>query len=210
MPLENMYYRNAGALRPSEDLFSSSASSQSSIARPLLLYGKAWGEIVQFNTLTTYTCEQEAHVYLAEHDTGPNLRMERSFQDDVDEYHEFFLYKLGLVRRVEEGILVEHERKATWRCHGTAREGDVLVSLEPDLWNFVLRKCSKSGDLFEVVAWGGEMFTNLVGSDVPVPVPVKDTSAYYLGEVEEEKRKWMSGRWRPNDAPGPRQRFEIR
>jgi hypothetical protein len=60
------------------------------------------------------------------------------------------------------------------------------------------------------VAWGGEMFTNLVGSDMPVPVPVKDTSAYYLGEVEEEKRKWMSGRWRPNDAPGPRQRFEIR
>jgi hypothetical protein len=210
MPLENMYYRNAGALRPSEDLFSSSASSQSSIARPLLLYGKAWGKIVQFNTLTTYTCEQEAHVYLAEHDTGPNLRMERSFQDDVDEYHEFFLYKLGLVRRVEEGILVEHERKATWRCHGTAREGDVLVSLEPDLWNFVLRKCSKSGDLFEVVAWGDKMFTNLGGSDMPVPVPVKDTSAYYLGEVEEEKRKWMSGRWRPNDAPGPRQRFEIR
>jgi hypothetical protein len=210
MPSEDMYYRNPGALRPSENLFSSSASSQSSIARPLLLYGKAWGKIVQFNTLTTYTCEQEAHVYLAEHDTDPNLRMERSFQDDVDEYHEFFLYKLGLVRRVEEGILVEHERKATWRCHGTAREGDVLVSLEPDLWNFVLRKCSKSGDLFEVVAWGGEMFTNLVGSDVPVPVPVKDTSAYYLGEVEEEKRKWMSGRWRPNDAPGPRQRFEIR
>jgi hypothetical protein len=210
MPSEDMYYRNSGALRPSENLSSSSASSQSSIARPLLLYGKAWGKIVQFNTLTTYTCEQEAHVYLAEHDTDPNLRMERSFQDDVDEYHEFFLYKLGLVRRVEEGILVEHERKATWRCHGTAREGDVLVSLEPDLWNFVLRKCSKSGDLFEVVAWGGEMFTNLVGSDVPVPVPVKDTSAYYLGEVEEEKRKWMSGRWRPNDAPGPRQRFEIR
>jgi hypothetical protein len=136
--------------------------------------------------------------------------MERSFQDDVDEYHEFFLYKLGLVRRVEEGTLVEHERKATWRCHGTAREGDVFVSLEPDLWNFVLRKCSKSGDLFEVVAWGGEMFTNLVGSDMPVPVPVKDTSAYYLGEVEEEKREWISGRWRPNDAPGPRQRFEIR
>lgn len=210
MPSEDMNYRNPGALRPSENLFSSSASSQSSIARPLLLYGKAWGKIVQFNTLTTYTCEQEAHVYLAEHDTDPNLRMERSLQDDVDEYHEFFLYKLGLVRRVEEGILVEHERKATWRCHGTAREGDVLVSLEPDLWNFVLRKCSKSGDLFEVVAWGGEMFTNLVGSDMPVPVPVKDTSAYYLGEVEEEKRKWMSGRWRPNDAPGPRQRFEIR
>jgi hypothetical protein len=210
MPSEDMYYRNPGALRPSENLFSSSASSQSIIARPLLLHGKVWGKIVQFNTLTTYTCEQEAHVYLAEHDTDPNLRMERSFQDDVDEYHEFFLYKLGLVRRVEEGILVEHERKATWRCHGTAREGDVLVSLEPDLWNFVLRKCSKSGDLFEVVAWGGEMFTNLVGSDVPVPVPVKDTSAYYLGEVEEEKRKWMSGRWRPNDAPGPRQRFEIR
>ena len=210
MPSEDMYYRNPGALRPSENLFSSSASSQSSIARPLLLYGKAWGKIVQFNTLTTYTCEQEAHVYLAEHDTDPNLSMELSFQDDVDEYHEFFLYKLGLVRRVEEGILVEHERKATWRCHGTAREGDVLVSLEPDLWNFVLRKCSKSGDLFAVVAWGGEMFTNLVGSDMPVPVPVKDTSAYYLGEVEEEKRKWMSGRWRPNDAPGPRQRFEIR
>lgn len=210
MPSEDMYYRNSGALRPSENLSSSSASSQSSIARPLLLYGKAWGKIVQFNTLTTYTCEQEAHVYLAEHYTDPNLRMEPSFQDDVDEYHEFFLYKLGLVRRVEEGILVEHEMKATWRCYGTAREGDVLVSLEPDLWNFVLRKCSKSGDLFEVVAWGDKMFTNLGGSDMPVPVPVKDTSAYYLGEVEEEKRKWMSGRWRPNDAPGPRQRFEIR
>ncbi|CAI9633045.1 unnamed protein product [Alternaria burnsii] len=210
MMLENMYHRNSGALRPSENLFPSSASSQFSIARPLLLYGKPWGKIVQFNTLTTYTGEQEAHVYLAEHYSDTNLRMERSFQDDADEYHEFFLYKLGLVRRIEEGKPVEYEMKATWRCHGTAREGDVFVSLEPDLWNFVLRKCSKSGDLFEVVAWGGEMFTNLVGSNMPVPVPVKDTSAYYLGEVEEEKRTWISGSWRPNDAPGPRQRFEIR
>jgi hypothetical protein len=141
---------------------------------------------------------------------------EASSREDVDKHREFFIHKKGVVRHTLNGQrgympdstdIDDYRGNVRWKCHGSVREGDIFVRLEPDLRNFLLRKCCRSGDLYEVVAWGEDMF--LHQASLP-PIWVEDKTAYHLADVKRHPGNGQIYITNENYPPEPRKRFEIR
>jgi hypothetical protein len=205
--IENPITEIDDLLRP-VDPTSSPRADQLISRRPLVLYGRVWGNLAFLPDISTVygRLMKPIEAYLAEDTNIKERRREQYFEEEVEEYRNFSVFKCGPIRCVLGDVLYEYETAVSWRCSGRGRAGDVFVSLEPGPSNIILRRCLTPGDRFEIVGWGGEM-------EGPTTrhqrfAPAKDESAYYIADVEKVLGKWVIA-----EAKLPREqrkRFEIR
>lgn len=181
-------------LTPSNNRETPSTSRKPVPARPLVLYGEAWGVLSLLpetkqvavhvgRGLYTYT---QAPVYEAklEDRMGQGPHSETESKDDIEEQFVFLI--------VKQNFMAGSKRRVEWECSGCAREGDIFVSLEPGPRNVLLRRRPGLDELFEIVGW-------VSGADTGV----KEGRAYdlVLGWEGPGMQFW--------DATGPRKRFNI-
>ncbi|CAN9255857.1 unnamed protein product [Alternaria alternata] len=202
--------REATASMSSKNTTSSPMSGQSNSGRLLVLYGRAWGTLTRQPDIFTYSSRitqqyrTEAYSVDLGDDESPRAesssrsesssRWECSYKLDSSSGINFFVIKSGLA----DQVLFTHTNDGDvvwWEFEGSARKGDMFVLLEPGPQNILLRKCSTSGDIFEVVAWGDKA---------------------KIGSMEAQRESKTIDNWewmrtmQSYDHLGPRQRFLIR
>lgn len=149
--------REVNDLRPSKNTGSSLISDQSVSNRPLVLYGEVWGTLTgQLDDIKLdHMHGRPLPTYGIDHGTETDFTTNSSSKRYIDNHHQFVIRKIsrfGSISPKLKGRSVE-KSDVWWRCFGSAKEGDMFVSLEPDSQNVLLRKCSRSCGMFEVVGW---------------------------------------------------------
>jgi hypothetical protein len=196
--------RGVNDSKPSKNTDSSVISSQSVSNRPLVLYGRVWGTLTgQIDSVTLLDDsdidrlqERSVSAFVIDHEADKKPGTESSLGRHADIYREFLIHKNSVMIRIFPNAKKDYSRvNAWWRCYGCVSKGDMFVSLEPGPHNVLLRKCSISGDMFEVVGW--------------------DFGAIRVGDlspVYERYYDWYDGVLKQAypDKIGPRKRFEIR
>ncbi|KAB2108550.1 hypothetical protein AG0111_0g2564 [Alternaria gaisen] len=202
--------REVNDSRPLENTNSSAKPSQSVSNRPLVLYGRVWGTVTgQLDSVKIIGPRSEnpdrfqkrsVSAFVLDHEVDKSSRTEPSLENHVDIYREFLIDKSSVMESIFPDVKEYNDQviglstidNVWWRCYGSVSEGDIFVSLEPGPQNVLLRKCSISGDLFEVVAW------NIEAINVSIQNGTYERHSYHVEEYQF------------GDEVGPRQRFEIR
>jgi hypothetical protein len=175
-----------------------------------VLYGRAWGKLTRLigrvtiqganyitikglNYPTSDRGERSVSSYLVDHKTDES-RTDSSSRKDEDVYREFFI-------EADYTDFAGNRQLVRWKCCGCAREGDILVFLELGPQNVLLRKCSSSDDMFEIVGWISETsFGAAEGEERGYLKIISDPELQYIARYKTEPYKPL----------GPRERFQIR
>jgi hypothetical protein len=194
-------------LRPSKNTDFPWISDQLVSKRSLVLYGRVWGTLaaqvddVSISVLENMVTTRKVSVpaYSIDYDADKNAGTQPPFSEDLDFYREFVISKSSGVGRIFTKFEADNVEKdvLSWRCHGRASVGDIFVSLEPGPQNVILRKCSRSCDMFEVVGWHVPIMTGLHSND--------RVNVWRHFDFHE----YVSGKQAGNML-GPREQFEIR